>query len=145
MTVKSSTGLRNHVLAVGSVKDALDSSVIKLYGGAIPADADAAESGTLLATISVNNTGTPVTFNATADGGVLAKNSGEVWAGAVTLGGTCTHYRIVKPSDTGASSTTDIRAQGTVGLIGADLNVSNNVLVASAIQNIDYFVVALPA
>lgn len=145
MTVKSSTGLRNHVLAVGSVKDALDGSVIKLYGGAIPADADAAESGTLLATISVNSTGTPVTFNATAESGVLAKNSGEVWAGAVTLGGPCTHYRIVKPADTGASSTTDIRAQGTVGLIGADLNVSNNVLVASAIQNIDYFVVALPA
>lgn len=145
MTVKSSTGLRNHVLAVGSVKNALDGCLIKLYGGTAPADADAAASGTLLATISVNNTGTPVTFNSSADAGVLAKNSGEVWAGAVSASGTCTHYRIVKPSDTGASSTTDIRAQGTVGLIGADLNVSNNVLVASAIQNIDYFVVALPA
>lgn len=145
MTVKSSTGLRNHVLAVGSVKNALDGCLIKLYGGTAPADADAAASGTLLATISVNNTGTPVTFNASADGGVLAKNSGEVWAGAVSASGTCTHYRIVKPGDTGASSTTDIRVQGSVGLIGADLNVSNNVLVASAIQNVDYFVVALPA
>lgn len=145
MTVKSSTGLRNHVLAVGSVKNALDGCLIKLYGGTAPADADAAESGTLLATISVNNTGTPVTFNASADAGVLAKNSGEVWAGAVSASGTCTHYRIVKPGDTGASNTTDIRVQGSVGLIGADLNVSNNVLVASAIQNVDYFVVALPA
>ena len=83
MTVKSSTGFRNHVLAVGSVKDALDGSKLKLYGGAVPADADAAAGGTLLATITVNNSGTPVTFAATAESGVLAKNDTEIWSGLV--------------------------------------------------------------
>lgn len=145
MTVKSSTGFRNHVLAVGSVKDALDGSVLKLYGGAVPADADAAAGGTLLATITVNNSGTAVTFADTAESGVLAKDDAEIWSGLVTTGGTCTHYRLVKPTDSGNTSSTEIRVQGSVGKIGADLNVSDNVLVAAAIQNIDYFVVALPA
>ena len=145
MTVKSSTGFRNHVLAVGSVKDALDGSELKLYGGAVPADADAAESGALLATITVNNSGTAVTFAATAESGVLAKNDTEIWSGLVTTGGTCTHYRLVSPTDSGNASSTEVRVQGSVGKIGADLNVSDNVLVGAAIQNIDYFVVALPA
>lgn len=145
MTVKSSTGFRNHVLAVGSVKDALDGSVLKLYGGAVPADADAAAGGTLLATITVNNSGTAVTFAATAESGVLAKNDTEIWSGLVATGGTCTHYRLVKPADSGNASSTEVRVQGSVGKIGADLNVSDNVLVGAAIQNIDYFVVALPA
>ena len=145
MTIKSSTGLRNHALATGSIKSALDGLVLKLYGGAVPVDADAAEAGTLLATITVNNTGTALSFAAAADAGVLAKNDAEVWSGLVTTGGTCTHYRIQASGDTNAVSNTDIRVQGSVAKIGADLNVSDNVLVAAAIQNIDYFVVALPA
>ena len=145
MTIKSSTGLRNHVLATGSIKSALDGLVLKLYGGAVPVDADAAEAGTLLATITVNNTGTALSFAAAADAGVLAKNDAEVWSGIVTTGGTCTHYRLQAAADTNAVSNTDIRIQGSVAKIGADLNVSDNVLVAAAIQNIDYFVVALPA
>ena len=46
MTVKSSTGFRNHVLAVGSVKDALDGSELKLYGGRVPLSAASASTGT---------------------------------------------------------------------------------------------------
>lgn len=36
MTIKTSTGLRNHALATGSIKSALDGLVLKLYGGAVP-------------------------------------------------------------------------------------------------------------
>ncbi len=145
MTIKSSTGLRNHALVTGSIKSALDGLVIKLFSGTVPVDADAAETGTLLATITVNNTGTPLTFAATAESGVLAKNDSEIWSGLVTTGGTCTHYRLQASGDANAASTSAIRVQGSVGLIGADLNVSDPVLVGAAIQNIDYFVVALPA
>ena len=145
MSIKTSTGLRNHMMAVGSFKNAMDGCVLRIYGGAVPVDADAAEAGTLLATITVNNTGTALSFAAAADAGVLAKNDAEVWSGIVTTGGTCTHYRLQAAADTNAVSNTDIRIQGSVAKIGADLNVSDNVLVAAAIQNIDYFVVALPA
>lgn len=145
MIVKASTGLRNYVLATGPMRDALDGFVMKLYGGTMPADADAAATGTLLATISVNNTGTGLTFAATAANGVLSKDNTEVWSGLVSVSGTCTHYRLVDTTDSGSASTTEIRVQGDAGEIGYSLNISDPSLTASAIQNIDYFVVALPA
>lgn len=145
MIVKASTGLRNYVLATGPMRDALDGFVMKLYGGTKPADADAAATGTLLATISVNNTGTGLTFAATAANGVLSKDDTEVWSGLVSVSGTCTHYRLVDTTDSGNASTTEIRIQGDAGEIGYSLNISDPSLTASAIQNIDYFVVALPA
>lgn len=145
MIVKASTGLRDYVLDTGSMKQALNGHVLKLYGGAIPADADAAATGTLLATVTVNNTGTALTFSAAAANGVLPKNDGEVWSGLVATSGTCTHYRLVDPADTGAASTTAIRLQGDAGTIGYSLNISDPALTASEIQNIDYYVIALPA
>lgn len=145
MIVKASTGLRNHVLATGSLKAALDGHVMKLYGGVMPIDADAAATGTLLATVSVNNTGTGLTFASAAANGVLAKDETEIWSGLVSVSGTCTHYRLVATGDSGNASTTETRIQGDAGTIGYSLNISDPALTAAEIQNIDYYVVALPA
>ena len=42
--LKTSTGLRNHMLAIGSAKAALGSGFIHVYEGPEPASADAAAS-----------------------------------------------------------------------------------------------------
>lgn len=55
MTLRLSTALRNHVLAGGSIKDTLSGGKILIYSGAQPASADAAPTGTLLATITANS------------------------------------------------------------------------------------------
>lgn len=52
MTLRISTGLRNHLLSGGSLKDALNNGRIEIYSGSQPASADAAVSGTLLVTIT---------------------------------------------------------------------------------------------
>ncbi len=52
MTLRLSTGLRNLVLADNSIKGALQNGEIKIYTGSQPATADAAPTGTLLATIT---------------------------------------------------------------------------------------------
>ena len=52
MTLRLSTGLRNYVNADGSLKGALQNGVLNIYSGAQPATADAAPTGTLLATIT---------------------------------------------------------------------------------------------
>jgi hypothetical protein len=52
MTLRLSTGLRNFVNADGSIKGALQNGEIKIYTGSQPATADAAPTGTLLATIT---------------------------------------------------------------------------------------------
>ena len=138
MTMKSSVGLQTHLMSVGSFKSAFDGGTIRIFGGAAPADANAAETGTLLCVISNNGTATGITFG-TPTNGVLPKTSGEVWQGTNVASGTATHFRLVAPGDTGTLSTTQPRQQGTVGLLGADLNLSNVVLTSGAPQSIDHY------
>ena len=52
MTLRLSSGLRNHLLNGGSMKNALSGGKIKIYTGAQPSTADAAPTGTLLVTIT---------------------------------------------------------------------------------------------
>lgn len=139
MTLKSSTGLKNGLLVTGSLKSLLDLGKIRIFSGAIPADADAAETGTLLCVISNAGTATGVTFETTATAGAVTKNSSETWSGTNVAGGTATYFRFVANGDGGGVSTTDKRLQGTVGLAGADMNLSSTTLTSGAPQTIDYF------
>lgn len=139
MTVKTSTGLKNGLLVTGSLKSLLDLGKLRIFSGPVPADADAAETGTLLCVISNAGTATGLTFESTAAAGAVAKKTGETWSGTNVASGTASHYRFVANGDTGAASATDKRIQGTVGLVGADLNLSSLTLTSGAPQTIDYF------
>lgn len=144
--MKRSTGLRNYMLASGSFKQALAGTVIRVYGGTAPASADdAIGAATLLCTISVDGDGTGVTLDATASGGVITKNTSEVWTGDVTASGTATFFRMEFAADTGAFSTTAVRMQGTVGLVGADLNFSSVNLTLGDARRINYFAASISA
>lgn len=146
MTIKASTGLRNRMLDTGSLKSRLALGFIKIYTGAEPATADAAVTGTLLSTISVSGTGTGLSLDAAASGGALSK-SAEVWSGPIVATGVAGYYRYAAAGDTGVSSTTEERIQGSVGLAGADLNLSSVSLTtnaAASAQTINFYVFALP-
>jgi hypothetical protein len=52
MSFKLSTGLRNYMLATGSLRKAFENGVLKIYSGSAPTSADDAENGVLLCTIS---------------------------------------------------------------------------------------------
>lgn len=145
MTVKTSTGLRNGMLVTDSFKGIMDGCVLKLYGGTVPADADAAIGGaTLLCTITQDATATGLLFDTAAVAGVISKDPAQIWRGVNAASGTTTFYRLELVGDAGAASTTAPRVQGTVGTLGADLNLSSVALVASASQTIDFFSMALP-
>ena len=146
MAIKISTGLRNNLLTWGSLKDVFAAGFINIYGGAVPASADdALGSATLLCTISIGGSGTGTNFDTTAASGVLQKAPGEAWSGLNVASGTATFYRHVAYTDTGASSTTNPRIQGTVSTAGADLNLSSVSLTSGATQTIDYYSVAMPS
>lgn len=145
MSLKASTGLRNKVLDTSPLKTVLNLGFIKIYDGTEPATADAAlGTATLLCTISNNSTGTGLTFEAAASGGIIAKNAAETWSGVNAATGTARFYRHVAPGDTGASSTTEARLQGTVALAGGEMNLSSVNLTIAATQTLDYYVAALP-
>lgn len=144
MAIKASTGLRNALLGTDSFKGTMDGCFLDIYAGTVPADADASiGSATLLCRISNNGAGTGLSFG-TAAGGVLAKDGAQVWSGTNVATGTATFYRLVTDTDTGAASTTEARLQGTVAVLGADLNLSSVALASGAPQAIQFFYVALP-
>jgi hypothetical protein len=146
MSFKISTALRNHMLATGSVKSAMDGGVIKIYAGTEPVDADAAiGSATLLCTISNNDAGTGINFDATPTSGVLVKATAEVWSGTCAASGTATFYRFVSLTDDGTSSTSFKRMQGTVGVVGADLLVSSTAFVSANLRQINSFAAGMPS
>lgn len=144
MTIKTSTGLRNAMLASGSAKAALDGGKINIYAGAAPATADDAVGGaTLLCAITLNSTGTGILFDTAAVNGVLAKKPSETWSGSIVATGTATWYRHVAAADDGTLSTTAPRIQGTIALIGADMNI-DPAFVSGQTKVIEHYVLALP-
>ncbi len=147
MTFHVSTGLRNKMLDTGSLKSRLAAGFIDIYSGTEPISADAALSGnTKLCRIYSNwptNT-VGLTFDTSASAGVIAKNTGETWKGTNLATGTATFYRFVTASDTGVSSTTEERLQGSIALAGAEMNLSSVSLTSTVAQTVDYYVVALP-
>ena len=141
--MKRSLGLRNYLLDTGSLKAALAGGEIRIYSGTIPADANAAIGGaTLLCTLK--NAGAGINFDASAAGGVLSKDPGETWTGTNVAGGVATFFRHVLSADTGASSTTDRRIQGTIATAGADMVLGNTTLTNGAVQSMPNYSVAAP-
>ncbi len=135
MSVKTSTGLSAYLAVTGSLKDAFDGGLIKVFDGMPPSSPDDAEVGTLLWTISVDGDGTGLTFDPTPVGRALVKPAAATWQGA-TAAGTPTYYRLVAAGDTGAGSTTQPRVQGSVGAVpGVDLYMTNPTLVTNANLN----------
>lgn len=145
MGLKASTGLRNAVLSDNPLRTVMAGGRINIYAGTEPATADDAVGGaTLLCVISNNSTGTGINFDTAAVAGILSKAPAEVWSGINAATGTATWYRHVAVGDTGASSTTQPRIQGSINAAGGDMVLSNPALTSGATQTLDYYSVAWP-
>ena len=145
MTIKASTGLRNQVLDTAPLRTVLSLGFIKIYAGAVPASADdATGAAVLLSTISNASTATGVTMAAAAVDAAITKTVAEVWSGVNVAAGTASFYRHVAPGDTGVLSTTQARVQGSIGLAGADMNMTSTALANGATQTVDFYVLNLP-
>lgn len=149
MAIKFSTGLKNAILATGSLKSQFDDGYIAVYSGAVPADADAAlGAAVLLNTYSDNGqapgAGMGLDLDASAASGAISKPVAQVWKGTSVAGGTASFFRFYKTGDSGNSSTTDLRIQGTVGGAGADMFVQSTTFANTTEYTIDYFSVAVP-
>lgn len=145
MSVKLSTGLRDYILLTSDFKAGVDGGVIYIYNGTPPATADAALAGnTLLMIISDNATGAGINMDTAVASGVIAKAPGQTWRGQAVADGTGTFFRYAGLSDDGLLSTTEKRLQGTVGVVGADLNFASAAFVTGQYKNIDTFNVTQP-
>jgi hypothetical protein len=144
MSIQISGALRDHLLATGSLYGAVNGMLIRIYSGTVPASPETDATGnTLLCTISTSSSGTGLAFEATPANGMLTKASAGVWTGNCVATGTATFYRLGAVSDTAAASSVALRIQGTVGLAGADLNVTSTTFTNGEEKRIDYYVIGM--
>lgn len=150
--------LANVLLA--QIKSKLDGGVLILFAGAVPRSAaealDMANTHTQLVRISLNGTGTGLTFD-TPINGVLTKAPAEGWRGTTQFEGvdasqttlTPTFYRFCATGDTGRTASdplTGHRLQGAVGgpSSGAELRLGVAALTAGNEQPVGDFGWRLP-
>lgn len=153
MAERLSTGLRNEVLkATGnSLADALADGVIHIYSGVQPTEGDAAETGTLLAIISLASgaftPGSPtngINLDVAADG-IVSKAVAETWSGVAIADGIAGWFRHYDNAvDTGVS-TTAIRYDGAIATSGSEIEMANTRLVTGGTITLDSYGVTLPA
>jgi len=151
MAERLSTGFRNAVLQTGSVKSVMANGIIEIYSGTQPTDANSAETGTLLCTITLSGGAfTPgsatngINFG-TATDGVLSKDAGETWSGSGVADGNAGWFRFYDNDVTKGASTTGIRFDGAIATSGAELNMANTNITTGGSVTIDNFDYTQPA
>jgi hypothetical protein len=116
----------------GSLADIFNGGVIDIYSGTRPTSADNTASGTLLGTITKNG-GTFIAgtltnglrFDVAADGSI-DKPSTDVWQFTGVAAGVATWFRLRgNAADSGASSTTLPRIDGSIAAFGGDATLSD--------------------
>ena len=126
MAIQLSTAVRN--ARIDAIETTIGTSaVLKIRTGAAPADVATADSGTVLATLSL-----PSDWLAAASSGSKAK-SGTWQDTSADATGIAAHFRIY------ASDGTTAHLQGTVGTSGTDMIVDNTSFAATQSFTISAF------
>lgn len=147
MTIRLSTGMRNKLLdggATGGIKGSFNLGFMAILTGSQPTSPDDAATGTRLGTVSVNGSGTGITFDSAA-AGIIAKAVAEAWKFTGLADGTAGWFRLYQAADTITNvSTTVARIDGAIGSSGADLNLSNLSITTGQVNTVDTFTITMP-
>ncbi len=145
ISVKLSTGLRNHIATVGSAMAALQNGFIDIYSGAEPATADADATGaTKLVRISLDSTGAGLVLESRA-AGAFGKPPAAVWSGVNLNTGDAAWFRHVAAVDDGGLSDTAPRIQGNVALSEAALTLLSLLIAAGGTQSLTEYLITVPS
>jgi hypothetical protein len=148
--IRFSTGLRNNLAGLLGFSASFNRGVIEIYTGTQPPNADAAVTGTLLGTVTLNSgafvPGSPtngLTF-ANPSAGSITKDG--TWSFVGIANGTAGWFRFkANAVDAGSLSTTAVRMDGSVAASGGDMTLSNIVVAVGAPNTCDTFVYTQPA
>ncbi len=135
----------------GSFSDLFQNCVIDVYSGSQPSNADSAETGTKLVTITLSSgafSGGSATnglnFGEVASG-ILSKEAGEVWSGIGLADGTAGWFRAYDNSYTTGASTSAIRFDGSVATSGSQFNMVSTQINIDATNTVTSVALTLPA
>ena len=139
------------ILSVGKTfKDTFRNNVIRIYAGAAPADANAAETSTLL--MKITKSSGAVVPGVAANGnnfdvintGVLSKDA-NVWSGTGLSDGTAGYWRMYDNGELTGAVATSKRCQGLCGTSGTEFVMSSTSIVTGATVTLDSFNITQPA
>ena len=135
----------------GSFSDLFQNSVLEIYSGSQPANADSDDTGTKLAVITLSSgafsSGSPtngINFGEVSSG-VLAKEAGEVWSGVGLAAGTAGWFRLYDNSYTTGASISAVRLDGSVATSGGQLNMTNTSITIGGTTTVDSVALTMPA
>jgi hypothetical protein len=145
--------MRDHMLETGSVEAAITLGFLLIYSGSQPASANDAATGSLLATIAVDDGATGLTFDPIVTAGTLPKAAGETWSGTAVLTGTAGWFRFNELSTNKAGTETaagtggvsNVAMDGSIAVTGGDINMSNVAVTSGALQSVTVFNIVQPA
>jgi hypothetical protein len=130
---------------------AFANGIIDIYSGSQPATADAAETGTKLARITLaSGAFTPgvgtngLNFDTAADGSI-AIDSGEVWSGVGLAAGTAGWFRFYANDVVSGASTVAVRFDGVCGVGTGELRLSSLTVAVGATISVDSATITQPA
>lgn len=135
----------------GSFADIFRNGVLDIYTGSQPDDADSAETGTKLVSITLSSgsfsggTATNGINMGEYSSGVLAKESGETWSGEASASGTAGWFRFYANDYTTGASEVKPRFDGNIATSGAELNLSNTTITSGGTVTVDSFALTFPA
>ena len=145
MALRLSTGYRQSALGTQDFQTEFALSFINIYSGSQPSDADAAATGTLLATIYSDGAAVGISFDAPV-AGIIAKAVAETWSGTAGAAGTAGWFRLFEAGgDPSVLSTAEARIDGNIATSGANMNMSNTFVASGAVQTVSTFAITFPA
>jgi hypothetical protein len=152
MAFRLTTGLRQAMLGVSTLKEAMNGGKMEIYTGSQPSSADAVETAGAVKLAVISSTcGTGVDDGlqfGTAASGVLPLTT-PAWQGVILASGVAGWFRFYGPDGSGTgchgTSSTAIRFDGAIGVAGADLNLSHTSLTQDSTLTITRFNVNQPA
>ena len=155
MPWRPSIGLRNAILATGSLKSVLANGQIRIFPGQQPATAEEAENASPLVIITlasgamVSGVATNGINLGTAADALIGKSIGEVWSGLNLLSGVAGWFRWYPnafDSHMGAATAGNkIRLDGACAKSGAQMNLVSTTLTAGVTTTVDNVNVGLPS
>lgn len=141
--MKITSSLASQMLA--AIKEAYGSAFIAVYAGPVPADANAAVTGTLLGYFFQGGNNTIALDNPVKN--TVGMRANESYICNPQAAGTASYFRMGQwgSDDNAAAGPTGFpRIQGTVGQANADLLLADPVFVVGQPKELKYFSVTLP-
>ena len=157
MAWRLSTGLRNKILGAesgqGSLQQIFANGQIRIYTGTQPTNADTAETGALLCTITLasgamtSGTATNGINLGNAADGTVGKADGEVWSGVNAVSGTAGWFRWYPNAftDNIGGGAAKICIDGNCATSGGQMNLSSTSLTAAVTTTVDNVAITMPA